>query len=468
MHTAFRGAAARANYLASDRIDCQFPSKEICRYMANPTAHAWKALKRLCRYHRSAPRLVYEYRKQSVECIDVYTDTDWAGCPRTRKSTSGGVVMLGQHTMKHWSSTQTSTALSSGEAEFAGVIRGSGQGLGYQALLEDLGIKAPLRVWTDSSAAIGICSRQGLGKMRHLDTHTLWIQQAVRSKRIDLRKVLGEENPADLLTKHSSSQAKLEYLVTLFGCRYSDGRPSSAPMLRRGVSTKVTMAQAAGDVRAVTGGNAQDFNHVPPRWLQGTARPYATVLEESPGTTSTGNATLTACKPSGYREHPVGSFATVHRGTVENAEDPSETAALGETFPTLPHLRLSGEALEARHPRILAPPEEPLQDLARDEADQIYQHGMSLARELQEDTDEHGRRRHAHDTTTTAPTTTAAKKKATAATKTKTAAAASTTSRKASTGPPPKDEARKELRVRVRPRRSLAGGVPRGALASGM
>ena len=156
-----------------DRIDCQYASKEICRYMAKPTAHAWKALKRLCRYYRSAPRIVYEFRKQSVDCIDVYTDTDWAGCPRTRKSTSGGVVMLGQHAMKHWSSTQTSTALSSGEAEFAGVIRGSGQGLGYQALLEDLGIKAPLRVWTDSSAAIGICSRQGLGKMRRLDTHTL-------------------------------------------------------------------------------------------------------------------------------------------------------------------------------------------------------------------------------------------------------------------------------------------------------
>ena len=81
--------------------------------------------------------------------------------------------MFGKHAMKHWSSTQSSTALSSGEAEFAGVIRGSGQGLGYQALLEDLGIKVPLRVWTDSNAAIGICSRQGLGQMRHLDAHTL-------------------------------------------------------------------------------------------------------------------------------------------------------------------------------------------------------------------------------------------------------------------------------------------------------
>ena len=80
--------------------------------------------------------------------------------------------MLGQHAIKHWSTTQTGIALSSGEAEFAGVIRGAGQGLGYQALLRDFGVSTSLRVWTDSSAAMGICNRQGLGKLRHLDTHT--------------------------------------------------------------------------------------------------------------------------------------------------------------------------------------------------------------------------------------------------------------------------------------------------------
>ena len=153
------------------------------------------------------------FRKQTVDSIDIYVDTDWAGCARTRKSTSGGVVMLGKHTIKHWSSTQPSVTLSSGEAEFYGVVRGSGQGLGYQALLKDLGVTAPLRVWTDSSAALGICSRQGLGKLRHLDTHTLWVQQAVRSGRLQLKKVPGESNPADLLTKHSISQAKAEQLI---------------------------------------------------------------------------------------------------------------------------------------------------------------------------------------------------------------------------------------------------------------
>ena len=54
--------------------------------------------------------------------------------------------MVGQHAVKHWSSTQQSVTLSSGEAEFAGVIRGAGQGLGYQALLRDLGVELPLRV----------------------------------------------------------------------------------------------------------------------------------------------------------------------------------------------------------------------------------------------------------------------------------------------------------------------------------
>ena len=62
-------------------------------------------------------------------------------------------------------------------------------------MLRDLGVDLPIRLWTDFSAAIGICSRQGLGKLRHLDTHTLWIQQAVRIGRADLRKGARGEEP---------------------------------------------------------------------------------------------------------------------------------------------------------------------------------------------------------------------------------------------------------------------------------
>ena len=81
----------------------------------------------------------------------------------------------------------------------------------------------------------------------------MWIQQAVRTGRVDLRKVLGESNPADLLTKHSLSRQRLDNLVTLFGCRHSGGRAESAPQIRKGGPSKTTMAQADKDICAARG-----------------------------------------------------------------------------------------------------------------------------------------------------------------------------------------------------------------------
>ena len=146
--------------------------------------------------------------------------------------------MLGKHLIKSWSSTQSLVSLSSGEAEYYGVVKASGVGLGYQSLMADLGLRLPLRAWTDSTASIGVCSRSGLGKLRHLDTQCLWLQHKVRSKAVELRKVKGTENPADLFTKHLTSQPCVESLLRLFGCEYRSGRPDGAPELRAGDGTQ--------------------------------------------------------------------------------------------------------------------------------------------------------------------------------------------------------------------------------------
>ncbi len=236
--TPFRAVAARANYLAADRPECQYAAKEICRWMAAPTECSLAALKRLGRFVEEHRRVVFRFPWQAVSHVDVYSDTDWAGCPRTRKSTSGGCLVLGRHLVKSWSSTQDTVALSSGEAEYYGVAKGSGVGLGYQALLADLGVVLPLRVWTDSTASMGICHRQGLGKLRHIDVRTLWLQQKVRRGKVELRKIKGTGNPADLLTKHLSSPTVVEGLLRVFGCEYREGRPKGAPELRRGAGTQ--------------------------------------------------------------------------------------------------------------------------------------------------------------------------------------------------------------------------------------
>ena len=122
---------------------------------------------------------------------------------------------------------------SSGEAEYYGVVRAAGIALGQQALYRDAVAYLPARVWTDSAAAMGTAGRQGLGKLLHLECHSLWVQQRLRRKEFELRKVLGTDNPADLFTKHMDSAAKLDGLVQKFGCSFREGRPHAAPQLKR-------------------------------------------------------------------------------------------------------------------------------------------------------------------------------------------------------------------------------------------
>ena len=145
-HTPYRGNGARCNYLGPDRPDIQFCAKEVCRWMAKPTNLGQDALKRIARFLLGRRRLVFKYGWQRASTLECYSDTDWAGCPKTRKSTSGGCLLLGGHLIKSWSITQPSISLSSGEAEYYGVVKASGIALGQQSLMRDLGMDVKVRV----------------------------------------------------------------------------------------------------------------------------------------------------------------------------------------------------------------------------------------------------------------------------------------------------------------------------------
>ena len=229
----FRGGAARANYLAQDRPDISYPTKELCRRMHAPRRGDLRALERTVKYLASEPRLVYHYDWQDNDhAIQVYCDTDFAGCGITRKSTSGGCAMIGSHLIKHWSSTQKTVTLSSGEAELYGVVKGVAEALGLKSLGEDMRIQDHIAIdlHADSSAAIGICRRSGIGKVRHLATAQLWVQEKLKNKELKLYKVLGTENPADLLTKHVPRES-VDYYIAKMHTYRGEGRPTTAPHL---------------------------------------------------------------------------------------------------------------------------------------------------------------------------------------------------------------------------------------------
>jgi hypothetical protein len=231
--TTFRALSARGNYLAQDRVDISFSTKELCREFAAPANSSQLRLKRLVRFLVGAPRLVYKYdwlTESPTDELTVFVDTDFAGCRVTRRSTNGGTMMRGTHCIKHWSSTQPTIALSSGEAELGGLCRGAANAIGLRSVARDLGIGLSLRIRSDATAALGIARRLGIGKIRHLDTSLLWIQQKIKDGDLVVDKVLGTENPADCLTKHVDRATMLKHLVAM-GLEYETGRAELAPQL---------------------------------------------------------------------------------------------------------------------------------------------------------------------------------------------------------------------------------------------
>ena len=122
--------------------------------------------------------------------------------------------MLGGHVIKSWSTNQAVVALSSGEAEYYSLVKGASNALGLQAIMNDMGEQreGPICIRTDASAAIGIASRIGIGKVRHIEVSQLWVQEKVSEGRISVEKVGTNHNLADALTKYVDKD-KLEHHI---------------------------------------------------------------------------------------------------------------------------------------------------------------------------------------------------------------------------------------------------------------
>ena len=240
--TKYRGICARLNYLALDRADIAYAAKECARHMAQPCVGDWALLKHLGLYLLHHPRVILHYHWQAnpetlagvsskrfgLEQVLGYTDSDWAGCPQTRKSTSGGAVMAGTHLLKTWSRTQATIALSSAEAELYATIRAAAEVLGLQSMMKDWGVKSHGSLLGDASACLALIKRQGLGRMRHLHTNYLWLQEKSAKEELMFGKVLGTENPSDLLTKYLGGELATKHMTALY-CEFRGGRAESAP-----------------------------------------------------------------------------------------------------------------------------------------------------------------------------------------------------------------------------------------------
>ena len=153
-------------------------------------------------------RTVMRYDWQGHEReVTGYSDSDWAGCRVTGKSTSGGALMIGGHFLKGWARTQNHVTMSSAEAELVALVKCTAELLGVRSMMRDWGQESNRVVYADSSAALAVAKRKGAGKLRHINVSSLWIQERQDREDLELRKVLGTQNPADLMTKYLTRES---------------------------------------------------------------------------------------------------------------------------------------------------------------------------------------------------------------------------------------------------------------------
>ena len=224
----YRAVAARLNYIAPDCPDLGYAVKEAARNMSRPRRSDLRRLRKIGKYLIGQPRLVSLFPWQAMpDRVTGLTDSDWAGCSKTATSTSDGAVCLREHVVKTHCRQQKVVALSSAEAELYAMVAASAETLAVAAYAKDQGLELQCELYCDSAAALGITQRAGIGKVRHLRTQGLWVQEVRVSGRIVYRKVLGEKNPADLLTKHMSAELSEKHLQTT--CASTAAAPASRP-----------------------------------------------------------------------------------------------------------------------------------------------------------------------------------------------------------------------------------------------
>ena len=167
-HHKYRSQVARCLFLSQDRADITFIVNELCQRMPNPTQQSLVKLKRLARYLKRERQWGQAFKYgETVEEVTTFTDSDWAGCKETRKSSSAGVVMLGNDTLKAHTRKQKIIARSSrAEAEIYAAALGA---KGIVSLLRDLVFQKNSVLAIDAKATEHILHRQGIGKLKQKD-----------------------------------------------------------------------------------------------------------------------------------------------------------------------------------------------------------------------------------------------------------------------------------------------------------
>lgn len=209
----YMNAVGALMYLAiGTRPDIAYSVGKLAQFNSNPGVAHWKAVKHLFRYLKGTLDLRLTYRADSSDIalpnttFTAYSDSDYAGCLDTRRSTSGYALKMGTGAVSWSSKKQSIIALSSTEAEYVAASIAGQEVVWMRQLLQELHFNldeaSPLIMHMDNQSAIAVVNNpEHHGRMKQVDVRHHWIRQFVRKKQLKVYYVPTQDMTADIFTK---------------------------------------------------------------------------------------------------------------------------------------------------------------------------------------------------------------------------------------------------------------------------
>lgn len=199
----YRQVVGKLMYLmVCTRPDISFAVSVLSRYVTQPKEKHWRCMVQLLKYINSTKQLTLRYPCQGSVSLTGYSDSDHAGDPEDRKSTSGFVFMLGNCCVSWKSSKQSTVSISSTEAEYIALATCAQEALWLRLLLRELG--RPQRITTiynDNLSSHQIAKGSTSSRSKHIEVRHHFIRDHINKRELDIAYMSTNDLPADAFTK---------------------------------------------------------------------------------------------------------------------------------------------------------------------------------------------------------------------------------------------------------------------------
>ncbi|GJX65620.1 retrovirus-related pol polyprotein from transposon TNT 1-94 [Tanacetum coccineum] len=218
--TQYRSMIGSLMYLTASRPDLVFAVCMCARYQSKPTKKHLEAVKRVFRYLQGTINMGLWYPKDTAMALTAYADADHAGCQDTRRSTSGSAQFLGDKLVSWSSKKQTSTSISSTEAEYIAMSGCCAQILWMRSQLSDYGFAYNhIPLYCDNKSAIALCCNNVQhSRSKHIDIRHHFIREQVEKGVVELYFVRTEYQLADIFTK-ALPRERFEFILPRLGMK---------------------------------------------------------------------------------------------------------------------------------------------------------------------------------------------------------------------------------------------------------